>query len=368
MRKIVLSLLLILAPLSSASVAAKRRAVNPARPSIGISVSVLAAPQAFTGHDQQQMAWELLINNERNEDITLQSLEVFSPSSGATLGSYDTNALRTIIQNLPPRAGSNPPPERIRANESAVVYLWLTQPDLASVPAVLNQRLAITSAPRGTETVTGGLTHVSTQPPTILSAPLNDGPWFALNGPANDSPHRRAIIRPADEFRVPQRLAIDWLMIDDNGRTYSGDPSKNSSYYAFGREALAVADGTIAFMKDGIPENVPMQPPVVEITLDTLAGNYIAVDIGRGEYAIYAHLQPGSMRVNVGDRVKRGAPLALLGNTGNSTQPHLHFHVCDAPSPYDCNGLPYVLDQYLTLDGVKRLQLPMNFDLVAFGQ
>ena len=70
------------------------------------------------------------------------------------------------------------------------------------------------------------------------------------------------------------------------------------------------------------------------------------LDLGNGRFALYAHLQPKSIKVKAGDQVTRGQVLALVGNSGNSGAPHLHFHVMSGPSPLDSNGLPYAIDTY----------------------
>jgi murein DD-endopeptidase MepM/ murein hydrolase activator NlpD len=78
----------------------------------------------------------------------------------------------------------------------------------------------------------------------------------------------------------------------------------------------------------GIPENVPLSPThAVPMTLETAAGNHVILSLRNGHYAFYAHLQPGSIRIKPGDRVRRGQVLGLLGNSGNSNAPHLHFHI-----------------------------------------
>src|SRR6202030_3311323 len=117
-------------------------------------------------------------------------------------------------------------------------------------------------------------------------------------------------------------------------------------YRAYGTEILAVADGVVTQTKDGIPQNIPNKPPVVPITLETIGGNHVIMEIGNGLYAFYAHIQPGSIRVKVGDNVRRGQVLGLLGNSGNSTEPHLHFHICNANSELGCEGLPYAFAEY----------------------
>ncbi len=71
-----------------------------------------------------------------------------------------------------------------------------------------------------------------------------------------------------------------------------------------------------------------------------IAGNYVMIDHGKSEYSLYAHLQPGSVRVHIGDNVKAGEVIGKLGSSGNSTWPHLHFHVCDKPDPLMCAGIP----------------------------
>ena len=102
-------------------------------------------------------------------------------------------------------------------------------------------------------------------------------------------------------------------------------------------------------MKDGIPENVPLAAErAVPITLETIGGNYVMQAVGNRQVAYYAHLQPGSIRVKPGDRVRRGQSLGLLGNSGNSDLPHLHFHISD-DSSLASEGLPYVFDSFETL-------------------
>ena len=108
---------------------------------------------------------------------------------------------------------------------------------------------------------------------------------------------------------------------------------------------LAVADAVVTATKDGIAENVPQKTADV-VTLENVAGNHVVLDLGKGRFALYAHFQPKSLRVKVGDRVRRGQVLGLIGNSGNSTEPHLHFHVSDGPSPLGSEGVPYVFDAF----------------------
>ena len=138
--------------------------------------------------------------------------------------------------------------------------------------------------------------------------------------------------------RLPGRLAIDWVRVDERGRTTRGDPDRVEDALGYAADVLAIADGVIAAARDGVPESprVSQNPP--HATADA-AGNFIALRLADGRSAIYEHLRPGSLRVKAGDTVRRGDVIAQLGFTGDSTGPHLHFHVADAPSPLGGEGV-----------------------------
>lgn len=122
------------------------------------------------------------------------------------------------------------------------------------------------------------------------------------------------------------------------------------SYYSYGKPVLAVADGRVAAASDGLPENVPGHGdtfhPAVPITLETVAGNTITLDLGGGQFAYYLHLQPGSLRVKAGDRVRRGQMLARIGASGDAREPHLHFAVTTSSKLLAGEGVPYLIDRY----------------------
>jgi murein DD-endopeptidase MepM/ murein hydrolase activator NlpD len=139
------------------------------------------------------------------------------------------------------------------------------------------------------------------------------------------------------------------MKLGDEGKPWHDDPKINSNWYSYGMEVLAAADGVVASIKDGIAENTPISPTrAVPITGDTIGGNTVVLALGNGAFAYYAHLQPGSVRVKPGDRVRRGQVLGLLGNSGNSNAPHLHFHISNDNSLAG-EGLPYVFDSFEVL-------------------
>ena len=109
-----------------------------------------------------------------------------------------------------------------------------------------------------------------------------------------------------------------------------------------------MADGIVSEAQDNIPENTPLTPkrPVPIPSGKTVGGNYLILDLGKSNFAFYAHMQPKSIRVKVGDRVRRGEVLGLLGNSGNSDAPHLHFQISTAQSISDGEGLPFVFESF----------------------
>jgi murein DD-endopeptidase MepM/ murein hydrolase activator NlpD len=143
---------------------------------------------------------------------------------------------------------------------------------------------------------------------------------------------------------IAQRFAIDWVKEDTEGRLFAGDESQVREHLAYGQEVIAVAAGRIVVVQDGIPDNVPGDSRAVGMTTETLGGNYVLQDLGNERFAFYAHLQPGSVRVREGDQVARGQVLGLVGNSGNSQRPHLHFHVVDRDHALRGEGVPYLFD------------------------
>jgi murein DD-endopeptidase MepM/ murein hydrolase activator NlpD len=106
----------------------------------------------------------------------------------------------------------------------------------------------------------------------------------------------------------------------------------------------APADGVVVEAVDGIRDN---RPQVEVENRNAPAGNHVLLDLGNGEYALLAHLRRGSVRVREGRRVRAGDLLGRCGNSGNSSEPHLHFHLQDGPRLFAARGLPVVFRGYV---------------------
>jgi len=324
-----------------------------AKPEQPINVEIPIAPTAFRGGGKMRLVYELRITNSSTEEVNLKQIDILA---GGTIMSITGRDLNHALARTSFPVGA-----------SSVAYIWVTLEDNTPIPAKIRHKLTFNS-----RTFEGAEVAVATKPLPVLGPPLRGEGWVAANGPGNESVHRRASARIGGKAWSAQRFAIDWVQIGPDSKTHTGDAKDNRNYHAYGAEALSVADAVVVTAKDGIPQNVPGENSrAVPITLETIGGNHIILDLGDGRYAFYAHLQPGSLRVKVGDRVKRGQVLALAGNSGNSTEPHLHLHVCDRNSPLECEGVPYVLESYEVRGKDKKYekrekQLPLSDEIVRF--
>jgi hypothetical protein len=153
--------------------------------------------------------------------------------------------------------------------------------------------------------------------------------------------------------RVPQ-VCTDWIYATRDRQAAAGDANLAKNYFGFGKEILAVADGTVVDMLDGLPD-VPTIYSAPPATLETAAGNFVIQDIGNGKYACYAHMVNGSVRVKKGDILKEGQVIGLMGNSGNSDVPHLHFQVVTGtPSFLGAEGYPHV---YRSFDAIGTVNM-----------
>jgi hypothetical protein len=195
----------------------------------------------------------------------------------------------------------------------------------------------------------------------VLDAPLRGRGWAAVYDPVLIGGHRTTVYTIDGRARIPGRFAIDWIRLLPNGRVHMDAMSRPPDWNGFGAEVLAVKDARVAVAVDGRPDADQRGKPRESITRENAAGNYIVLDLGRGRFAFYEHLQQGSVMVRVGQHVSRGETIARVGSSGSvSSGPHLHFHVSDAASPLGAEGLPFLL---------RRFQLRGAFEsLPAFAK
>ena len=317
--------------------------------SVPIEIVVPTTPIPVRGASATHLVYELHLTNFRNTPLELTHIEVMpGDDTSRVLASYSGQEITSRL--LRPGTAPNVPDKQVIAGGMrAILMLELTIEGNRPVPSQLRHRLTFSAQTSGAapteQTMELPRVTVGSQQPLVIAPPLRGGDWLAANGPSNTSVHRRALLVVNGTPHIAQRFAIDWIKIGPGGRIAHDDRSRNENWFGYGEEVLAVADGTVVATKDGIPENVPMSDTrAVPITLDTIVGNVVVVDIGNGRYATFAHLLPKSLRVSVGAKVRRGQVLGRLGNSGNSDAPHLHFHITDGPSAMGSEGVPYIFE------------------------
>ncbi|MGH9095889.1 MAG: M23 family metallopeptidase, partial [Acidimicrobiales bacterium] len=341
----------------------------------------------FLGTDgKYHVAYDLVILNTTPYPATLDKLDVVDAAhptkviasySGTNLVdpscSYgNCNRLRYIY--------SGPVTDTtIPAHESRLMYVDFAFDSLAVAPKTVLHHVYLTGKTNLTSKDLGPFDYLATPydisdgAPLVISPPLKGTNWVAFNGCCEPGfPHRNAILPANGVIGNSQTFAIDWKRANNAGAFYTGDKTKNQSFVDYGEPVYAVADATVVGVLDNVDANAPgIQPTqdpatAAKITLQNVDGNHVILDLGHGVWAMYAHFQRGSIKVKVGDKVKKGQEIALLGNTGNANASHLHFQLMDGPNILTANGLPYVFDSF-TYEGQVPLQQVLTADNYLTG-
>ena len=315
-------------------------------------VTAIHDPLRVTGSDEMvHLEYDLVLTNVFTTPVTITSIDVLTPE-GQSLLRLTGDSLKAMTR---PLSGSTPTDVVPQSGALAAMLDVVVPPD--QVPERLTHRITYELDPDapalaviGSREIRGPNLTVDPFAPVAISPPLRGAGWMNANGCCAASPHRSAILA-VDGARLVkfETFAIDWIRLE-GPRFYAGDGARNEDHFAFGAEILAVADGTVAFVRDGMPEETPFEPPTsLRQPLD-YGGNEVVLELEPGVFAFYAHLQPGSIRVAIGEAVKAGQVLGLLGNTGNTEAAHLHFQLADGPDVLTATSLPFVIDSW-TLAG-----------------
>lgn len=314
-----------------------------ATPLIG---AVVAPPVAVPATDgRTHLAYEVTLTNALSGNATLNSLTVKSGDRELLTLAGDNLTYWTRLMG-----NTAAPAKVIGPGQTAIVWIDLAV-DNGAVPTDITHSVRLTVAKPIPGLVPADVTQdvapvtVSTHKPVSISPPLDGPNWVDANSCCDMTAHRMALNPINGKLWASERFAIDYVQLTDDFRLFDGDPTKTESYRYFGAPIHAVGTGKVVAVTDNLPEQIPTKTPS-GLSLDQYGGNHIVQDLGDGNYAFYAHLQPGSITVKVGDELSAGQTIAKLGNSGNSDAPHLHFHVIDGPDPLMANGLPFVIKQF----------------------
>ena len=316
----------------------------PADQMTPLLLAVNDAPVPFNASDgRTHLVYELAMTNFSSGDVAIQKLEVIG--DGAVLQTLDAAA---VAQRLQP-AGIRESTATLPKSTHALLFLNVTLTPASAIPHQLSHHIDIraSAAPPGQQDMSesGASTIVDQQSVAVIGPPLRGERYISADSCCDAVRHTRAAMPIDGRAWIAQRYAVDWEQLNASGAIYSGPREKLESYAIFGQPALAVADAVVASITDGAPEQTPGKYPT-HISPAGADGNSVILDLGQSRYALYAHLQPGSIRVHPGERVKLGQVLGLVGDSGNSIVPHLHFQVTNGPSSMASNGLPYEIREF----------------------
>jgi hypothetical protein len=306
-----------------------------------VGVRVLAAPIPVKGSDGVfHVVYELALTNFTPGTVTIESVDVLEAWHGAIAATLDAQAIagRLVVNDPKTAAGTMGPVQ------AGLLYVHLIFPTSPAIPRLIDHRLSVKL---GTQAVSETAGRSSVLPPTdlVIDPPLHGERYIAGDGCCDSVRHVRATLPVNGERVGAQRFAIDWEQLDAQGRIYVGAPTVPASYVIYGKPIYPVADGVVVAAVDGLPDSPPGQLPP-GLPFDQADGNHVVMALGNHRFALYAHMQPGSVRVRKGQRVRRGQVLGLVGTSGNSSEPHLHFQITDGPTPMGSDGVPYLVSQF----------------------
>jgi Peptidase family M23 len=337
---------------------------GPAPQLTGLAASVLTRPSAVRGSDGRlHIAYELVLTGSTPFAVDVEQFEVRDARTHRVLLSLAGDALSSRMNPVGGAPAGVAPPDTtlIGPSGSAVIWLDVLVRRKAGLPRVLEHRIVSSTRPPPGErsvrfTSLVGRVPLRSRPPLKLGPPVRSGIWGAGEGCCdNGTHHRRGLLVVDGNQVVPQRFAIDWMRLDGQHRAWVGDPARLSSYLSYGQPLIAAAAGRVVEAVDRFPDQVPPDNPTPPTFVD-LPGNHVTLRVGPGSYLIYAHMKPGSVRVRVGERVRRGQVLGQLGNSGNSATPHLHLQAQTTRS-FASDGLPFVFRRFRFLGQITSPDL-----------
>jgi hypothetical protein len=362
-------------------------------------ISALAPePIAFLATDgKYHLAYELQVINASPRPATLTSVETIADDvGGAVVHTVDSDELaeRTLLVGSDAGEVTNVIP----AGRVGLILLDGAYDTRADVPAQFTHRISATfvASPDDSRvskfypteaTQFGGDVITSAQEPVTVGPPLAGEGWVTVGSCCELPGHRGFMMPLGGRMNGTERFGLDLIRVDlradpimteDDLASYIGDPASNASYLAFGQPALAVADATVVDVRSHVPDHDP-NGFTEGLDINDTTGNYVVLDLGDGMRAMSNHLKQGSATVKVGDEVSKGQVIGLVGNAGNTTQPHLHFQIYRGHAPLSGDNVPFVIEQLdvlgqLTTSGVtepfpagpRTNQYPLANTLMSF--
>jgi hypothetical protein len=311
--------------------------------------------------NKQHLVYELVLTNTNLTPATLNKISVldaYDPSK--VIASFEGDALLSRLRMV---IGGGTKTANLDQSTTRLFLIDISLPAGTQIPSRLIHRLDLLAAPGPAPAPAVPLDYLAapiniSHALRVIGPPLRGQHWVDTNGCcAPGGAHRSTSVPVNGGIYFAQRFAIDWLQLDKDGRFVHGDASDVHNYTCYGADILAVGDGTVIQTRNDLDDQKPgALPDPKTITIENVLGNHVILDLGQGVYAMYAHMQKNGVVVHEGDHVKRGQVLGKLGNTGNTSAPHLHFQLMDGPSALGAQGLPYVIDSFQLAGAVSKAQ------------
>ncbi|MBI1851635.1 MAG: peptidoglycan DD-metalloendopeptidase family protein [Planctomycetes bacterium] len=316
-------------------------------------VKVVVAAKSRTGF---RIATELIVRNETSEPIGLDRITL---DFGGIVPSVAWQGAAVVERFVWIGGAGRPRDESSRWVRPKGSGLLFVDPDV-SLPK-LPTFLRVEVQGDGGESASLTLPLRAFEPSTAFRLPVHGDEWILKKESPTRIAGRRAVVDTPDGYRFPLRFALDLVRTNVAGATRDDDERKCSSFYAYGELVVAAAAGTVVAVLDGIPDNAPG-----DAKRESGLGNRVSIDHGAGVFSHVAHLQPGSIRVGVGDHVEAGDVLGLVGNSGDSAEPALTFFLTDGKEPDRSQGLPCVFSDVIARGPVESTllagQMPLAND------
>jgi hypothetical protein len=304
------------------------------------------------------LVYELLVINQSAFAVTLDEITAVNAESGAVLKTLAGDQL-VAATRLALLGGDG---TILEPSQSSFVFMDAVVSRGATPATLLNRITAtkteldegtgnyggLTIEPEAGEnpTVTFETAAVDVGPPAVvLSALVHGDNWIIFRGCCDlATSHRGGTNAYNGVIQVPERFGFDLVRLNEDRMMITGPGNLVESYVHYGEPVYAVADGTIVSARNDQPTQAPGTLPN-GIDEAQAGGNAVVIDIGAGAFAFYSHMQIGTVTVKAGDHVRAGDQIGLIGNSGKSIGPHLHFHVSTSPG-IGGDGLPFVFENF----------------------
>ncbi|GAA5020008.1 M23 family metallopeptidase [Kitasatospora paranensis] len=346
-----------------------------------LTAAVLTEPSPVEATDgRTHLSYELITTSALSSatQLRLDRVDVQDARTHRVIGSMSGQELADAANPVgDPLPGANgytpappgPTPTVIQGSQQWIIWIDLALDGDRPVPKALEHHLSgavlTPSGPSAFEE-TVQTTPTARTAPLDLAPPVRPGTWYASESCCGNTHHRRGLAPINGRLDVPQRFAIDWYRVGEQGQAWEGDPTQLTSYLSYRQPVVAAAGGRVVEVQDGLPDNPPPVSPTVPPIQDTV-GNHITLEVAPGRYLLYGHLHAGSLNVREGDRVETGQLLALIGNSGNSTTPHLHFQVMTTAEFFPTDSPPFTFHAFRVLGHVEPRIWDDNLGLQPTG-